>query len=385
MKFRINLSKRGLSTAVSSAILLTAVTVMGIMIVSWSETNLTRHQQNLDSFFSDHVNRINEELFIDNVWFGSPPSYISKFVNITVANVGTVGISITDIEFVDSSSGTLASFSVIGAPNPKETVSFEQAYSWLSDTPFDIIVTTARGNSFKIHNISAISKDTDGDGIFDDVDNCPIVPNPTQTDSNSDGVGDACDIDGDGIRNIIEAAVGGTPNGIDSNGQVMYAVQFSDGTIEVKVKDIISGQKFTFTFPPGTLIVPGNVIQLVISPDENEPSATTQKALLPAGLTKTLTLPIPTGPDPGSLICISDFSENSKLEIKKSSCTFDIAIPITVGAPGNSATNPDTGLLNTVIRNSDGTVTISGLKHTFVTSSHDNEMDKVRYAVNKRR
>jgi len=35
--------------------------------------------------------------------------------------------------------------------------------------------------------------DTDKDGVNDDTDNCPDVPNPDQKDTNNDGVGDACD------------------------------------------------------------------------------------------------------------------------------------------------------------------------------------------------
>ena len=34
--------------------------------------------------------------------------------------------------------------------------------------------------------------DADGDGIVDDLDNCPSVPNPDQTDVGADGYGDAC-------------------------------------------------------------------------------------------------------------------------------------------------------------------------------------------------
>ncbi len=45
--------------------------------------------------------------------------------------------------------------------------------------------------------------DQDLDGIMDDMDNCPETYNPTQTDTDGDGIGDACDpdLDGDGDLN----------------------------------------------------------------------------------------------------------------------------------------------------------------------------------------
>ncbi len=66
-------------------------------------------------------------------------------------------------------------------------------------------------------------KDTDGDGVancvdvdddddrhFDEEDNCPLVPNPDQGDSNGDGLGDLCDPaadpDGDGEPNETDCA-----------------------------------------------------------------------------------------------------------------------------------------------------------------------------------
>ena len=36
--------------------------------------------------------------------------------------------------------------------------------------------------------------DSDGDGITDDVDNCPTVSNPDQGDIDGDGTGDLCDL-----------------------------------------------------------------------------------------------------------------------------------------------------------------------------------------------
>ena len=37
------------------------------------------------------------------------------------------------------------------------------------------------------------NKDTDGDGIRDNVDNAPNIPNPDQADADNDGVGDVVD------------------------------------------------------------------------------------------------------------------------------------------------------------------------------------------------
>jgi hypothetical protein len=52
-------------------------------------------------------------------------------------------------------------------------------------------------------NLDACNGDQDADGILNNIDNCPMVANPDQADLDANGVGDVCelDADGDGILN----------------------------------------------------------------------------------------------------------------------------------------------------------------------------------------
>jgi len=80
----------------------------------------------------------------------------------------------------------------------------------LTDHCIRALAINSSGDIFAGTNGSSVFRfvecdDGDADGICDDVDNCPNIPNQDQTDNDGDGIGDVCDLctdtDGDGYGN----------------------------------------------------------------------------------------------------------------------------------------------------------------------------------------
>ena len=138
-------TQRALTTPVVSAILLAAVATLGVYLVGWSNTTLTLNQVELEATFSNKINKLGEEILIEHVWFGTGPN--GKFVNVTLSNISTLGITLTEIELV-TSTDTHTITIISGDLLPDEVFSLEENYVWTLGTETNLIVTTARENIF---------------------------------------------------------------------------------------------------------------------------------------------------------------------------------------------------------------------------------------------
>ena len=144
MGFHCRHQRRGLSTVVTGVIMLSAVAVLGTMVVAWANSSMFSHQQVLTSTLNTNVNKIKESLVIENVWFNSTSP---RFVNITLNNVGPIGLNVTEIQL----NGIITH--QINQTNdpvlPGQTKSYQINYDWQTDTTVQILIKTARDNFFK--------------------------------------------------------------------------------------------------------------------------------------------------------------------------------------------------------------------------------------------
>ena|SRR6185312_3066156 len=139
----IFVKRRALSSVVTTALLLTAVAVMGTAVVTWSNYNLRTFENNLLTSASDKTNKINESPIIENVVLDPNPSG-NKLVNVTVTNSGNVGFNVTKITLTNSTK-TIENKVTNGGIVLHSSKLFSYAFKWENGKITTVQVTTARG------------------------------------------------------------------------------------------------------------------------------------------------------------------------------------------------------------------------------------------------
>ena len=144
--------RRGLATVVTSAIILSAVSIMGVMLLGYSNTTLLSHQMEIEEVFSTQINKINEDLLFENIWFGTPSGVMTEnHLNATLRNIGILGLNVTTIRVTNVTAGNTTSFDYDYADMGiiKSTIlSKNVTYPWQSGDELDVLVFTGRGNQF---------------------------------------------------------------------------------------------------------------------------------------------------------------------------------------------------------------------------------------------
>lgn len=145
MNLRHVRERRGLATIITSAIMMSAVCVMGSAGVVWSQTSLAAQQSDMTNTASEYMNKLNESLILEYVYCTSDPC---NQIKVVLTNVGHVGLDVTDITISDKSSGFNKIQSVttgqITPDNSLEITINDSGFS--SYSVLDVMVKTNRGN-----------------------------------------------------------------------------------------------------------------------------------------------------------------------------------------------------------------------------------------------
>ncbi len=183
------------------------------------------------SYKNDNINGVDAgyaKIYAIPISDNSAPTNISlasSSVNENVASGTTIGILST----TDSDSGDTHTYSLVSGIGDSDNASFtisganlltNTALDFETKNSYSIVVQTSDGTAtysktFTI-SVNDVDEDSDGDGITNNLDNCPTTANTDQLDADGDGIGDVCDnaptvsnanqldTDGDGVGDVSD-------------------------------------------------------------------------------------------------------------------------------------------------------------------------------------
>ncbi len=137
--------RRGLATVITSAIMMSAVCILGSTGVVWSQTSLNSQQVEMANTVDDYINKINESIVYEYVYCNDDPC---GTINVVLTNVGEIGLDVSKISISDKISGFSKIHPVssgIMMPDNSIAVSITDP-SFSSYSVLDVMVETVRGN-----------------------------------------------------------------------------------------------------------------------------------------------------------------------------------------------------------------------------------------------
>ncbi|MCV0430034.1 hypothetical protein [Nitrosopumilus sp.] len=137
--------RRGLATIVTSAIMMSAVCILGSAGVVWSQTSLSTQQIEMSKTVDDYTNKLNESATFEYVYCSDSPC---NTIIVIITNNGKIGIDIEKITISEKNSGFSKIHSISEGeirPNSSIVVPINDP-SFSSFSVLDIQSSTERGN-----------------------------------------------------------------------------------------------------------------------------------------------------------------------------------------------------------------------------------------------
>ena len=137
--------RRALASIVTSAIMMSAVVILGSAGVVWSQTSLTSQQVEMTNVVDNYTNKLNESMVFEYVYCSDDPC---ETIIVVITNTGHIGLSVSEIIISDKVSGFSKIHAVSnGAMGPDESIAIPiNDGSFSSYNVLNIMSKTDRGN-----------------------------------------------------------------------------------------------------------------------------------------------------------------------------------------------------------------------------------------------
>jgi len=143
MRIKQARQRRALATIITSAIMMSAVTMMGSAGVVWSQSSLIEKQTDMTYTATDYMNKLNESLVFEYVYCSSDPC---EQINVVLTNVGHVGLEVSKVTISTSGFSKIHPVSN-GQIMPDHSIAIPiNDVSFSSYQILNVMVETNRGN-----------------------------------------------------------------------------------------------------------------------------------------------------------------------------------------------------------------------------------------------
>ena len=140
--------RRGLATIITSAIMMSAVCILGSAGVVWSQSTLTTQQVEMTNVVNDYSDKLNESLNFEYVYCNDSPC---ETIIVIITNNGKVGLDVSKISISNKNSGFNKIHPVSnGSIMPDQSLVIPiNDPSFSSHGVLDVTSTTNRGNTIQ--------------------------------------------------------------------------------------------------------------------------------------------------------------------------------------------------------------------------------------------
>jgi len=137
--------RRAIATVITSAIMMSAVCILGSAGAVWSQSSFAVQQKDMTDTAENYVNKLSESLVFEYVYCASNPC---DQINVIVTNIGEIGVDVTEVVFSEKTTGFNKIHVVSnGQIMPDHSISIPVSDAGFASTNIlDVMIKTNRGN-----------------------------------------------------------------------------------------------------------------------------------------------------------------------------------------------------------------------------------------------